>query len=99
MGRSEAQKLEDFVLTTCFILRLFIFILLGAQVDFALIGQYWLGGRRCRRGIDAGRASGDGIPVRSARSPRALELREMLFMCWTRETGVIPAALAGLLAA
>jgi len=24
-------------------------------------------------------------------------LNEMLFMCWTRETGVIPAALAGLL--
>jgi potassium/hydrogen antiporter len=24
-------------------------------------------------------------------------LQEMLFMCWTRETGVIPAALAGLL--
>ena len=23
--------------------------------------------------------------------------REILFMCWTRETGVIPAALAGLL--
>jgi cell volume regulation protein A len=23
--------------------------------------------------------------------------RELLFMCWTRETGVIPAALAGLL--
>jgi cell volume regulation protein A len=26
-------------------------------------------------------------------------VREMLFMCWTRETGVIPAALAGLLSA
>ena len=24
-------------------------------------------------------------------------LKELLFMCWTRETGVIPAALAGLL--
>jgi len=24
-------------------------------------------------------------------------LREMLFMCWTRETGVIPGALAGML--
>jgi potassium/hydrogen antiporter len=44
MGRNEVQKLEDFVLTTCFILRLFIFMLLGAQVDFALIGQYWLAG-------------------------------------------------------
>ena len=24
-------------------------------------------------------------------------MKEMLFMCWTRETGVIPAALAGML--
>ena len=40
----EAQKLEEYVLTTAFIMRVFIFILLGAQVDFALMGQYWLGG-------------------------------------------------------
>ena len=33
------------------------------------------------------------LPDRRAR----WRLNEMLFMCWTRETGVIPAALAGLL--
>jgi len=33
------------------------------------------------------------VPDRRAR----WSFREMLFMCWTRETGVIPAALAGLL--
>ena len=33
------------------------------------------------------------LPDRRAR----WSLQEMLFMCWTRETGVIPAALAGLL--
>ena len=33
------------------------------------------------------------LPDRRAR----WSLDEMLFMCWTRETGVIPAALAGLL--
>ena len=33
------------------------------------------------------------LPDRRAR----WSFREMLFMCWTRETGVIPAALAGLL--
>ena len=33
MEAGEAQKLEDFVLTTAFIMRLSIFILLGAQVD------------------------------------------------------------------
>jgi cell volume regulation protein A len=33
------------------------------------------------------------LPDRRAR----WSFNEMLFMCWTRETGVIPAALAGLL--
>ncbi len=35
------------------------------------------------------------LPDRRARWSR----NEMLFMCWTRETGVIPAALAGILLA
>jgi cell volume regulation protein A len=26
------------------------------------------------------------------------KMKELIFMCWTRETGVIPAALAGMLA-
>src|SRR5882757_7633971 len=44
MEAGEAQKLDEFVLTTAFIMRLFIFILLGAQVDFTLMGKYGLGG-------------------------------------------------------
>src|SRR5882757_115655 len=44
MEADETQRLEEFVLTTAFIMRLFIFILLGAQVDFALMQKYWLGG-------------------------------------------------------
>src|SRR5712664_3683362 len=40
MEAGEAKKLEDFVTTTAFIMRLFIFILLGAQVDFGLMRQY-----------------------------------------------------------
>ena len=40
MEAGEAQKLDEFVLTTAFIMRIFIFILLGAQVDFGLISRY-----------------------------------------------------------
>ena len=97
MEDGEAQKLDEFILTTAFILRLFIFILLGAQVDFTLMSQYWFGGvavvtvlmlvaRPATVFLCAG-------PDRRARWSFA----ELLFMCWTRETGVIPAALAGLL--
>lgn len=44
MEAGEARKLEEYVLTTAFIMRLFIFILPGAQVDFGLMGQYLVGG-------------------------------------------------------
>jgi len=97
MQPGEAQKLEDYVATTAFIMRLFIFILLGAQVDFALMSQHVVGGvivvaifmlvaRPATVFLCA-------MPDRRAR----WTFNEMVFMCWTRETGVIPAALAGLL--
>src|SRR5438477_3073194 len=97
MEAGEAQKLDDFILTSAFILRLFIFILLGAQVDFTLMSQYWLGGAAVvtvlmliARPATVFLCAG---PDRRAR----WSIQELLFMCWTRETGVIPAALAGLL--
>jgi cell volume regulation protein A len=97
MEPGEAQKLEEYVLTTSFILRLFIFILLGSQVDFGLIGQYWLGGIAVVAVLVLIARPATVFlcawPDRRAR----WSFREMLFMCWTRETGVIPAALAGLL--
>jgi cell volume regulation protein A len=97
MAEAEAQKLDDYVMTTAFIMRLFIFILLGAQVDFHLMAQYWFGGvivvvifMLVARPLTVFLCA---LPDRRAR----WSLQEMLFMCWTRETGVIPAALAGLL--
>ena len=97
MEPDEAQKLDEFVLTTAFIMRLFIFILLGAQVDFDLMRQHWIGGvlvvavlMLVARPITVFLCA---WPDRRARWSFA----ELLFMCWTRETGVIPAALAGLL--
>jgi cell volume regulation protein A len=97
MDRDEAQKLDEFVLTTAFIMRLFIFILLGAQVDFHLIGQYWLGGVAV---VTVLMLVARPVTVFLCAWPDARarwSFEEMLFMCWTRETGVIPAALAGLL--
>jgi cell volume regulation protein A len=97
MASSEARKLEEYVTITSFVIRLFIFILLGAQIDFGLMGRYLVGGiivvtilmlvvRPLTVFVCA-------LPDRQAQ----WSFNEMLFMCWTRETGVIPAALAGLL--
>lgn len=93
----EGHQLEDFIMTTALIMRMFIFILLGTQVDFALMNQYlWLGVgvvtvfMLVARPITVFLCA---LPDRRAK----WNLREMLFMCWTRETGVIPGALAGML--
>jgi cell volume regulation protein A len=97
MEPGEARKLDEYVSTTAFIMRLFIFILVGAQVDFGLMSQYLWGGvivvtilMLVARPITVFVCA---LPDRRAR----WSVREMLFMCWTRETGVIPGALAGLL--
>ena len=97
MEPGEAQKLDDFVTTTAFVMRLFIFVLLGSQVDFGLIRQHLVGGivvvavlMLVARPITVFACA---LPDRRA----CWSFGEMLFMCWTRETGVIPAALAGLL--
>jgi cell volume regulation protein A len=97
MADDEVRKLDDFVMTTAFIMRLFIFILLGAQVDFALMGQYWFGGVIV---VTVLMLVARPLTVFICAGPdrRAIwSIQELLFMCWTRETGVIPAALAGLL--
>jgi cell volume regulation protein A len=97
MEPGEAQKLDEFVMTTSFIMRLFIFLLLGSQVDFGLMRQFLVGGivvvaifMFVARPVTVFLCA---LPDRRAR----WSFEEMLFMCWTRETGVIPAALAGLL--
>ena len=97
MEHQEEAKLEDFILTTSLIMRIFIFVLLGSQVDFSLLKQFFwpalgvvlmfmLIARPLVVFICA------GIDRRAKWT-----LQELLFMCWTRETGVIPGALAGML--
>jgi potassium/hydrogen antiporter len=97
MEEGEQDKLNDFVLTTALIMRMFIFILLGAQVDFALMNKYLVGGiavvavfMLVARPVTVFICA---LPDRRAK----WTFKELLFMCWTRETGVIPGALAGLL--
>jgi cell volume regulation protein A len=96
-SNAESHQLEDFVMTTALIMRMFIFILLGTQVDFALMNQYlWAGVAvvvvfmLVARPVTVFLCA---LPDRRAK----WHFKEMLFMCWTRETGVIPGALAGML--
>ena len=97
MEAGEEAKLEDFILTTSLIMRIFIFVLLGSQVNFALLNQYLYPAlgvvavfMLVARPIVVFACA---LPDRRAK----WTLQELLFMCWTRETGVIPGALAGML--
>jgi cell volume regulation protein A len=93
----EQESMEDFIGTTALIMRMFIFILLGSQVDFALLKQYWVAGvltvlvfMFIARPLTVFLCA--GLDQRAKWS-----FKELIFMSWTRETGVIPAALAGML--
>ena len=97
MEVGEEAKLVDFILTTSLIMRIFIFVLLGSQVNFALLSQYfWPALGVVAVFMLIGRplvVFACALPDRRAK----WTLQELLLMCWTRETGVIPGALAGML--
>lgn len=91
------ERLNEFIQVTALASRMVIFILLGSQVDLTLVGQYL--------GVGLGLMA---IFILIARPltvlcsalpdrPAKWSWQEIVFICWTRETGVIPTALAGLL--
>ena len=97
METLEEQQLGHFVHSTALFMRLLIFMLLGSQVSFGLMAKYWLPGLSLMVVLIfiARPATVFFCTVVDRRAKWSFN--EMLFMCWTRETGVIPAALAGML--
>lgn len=97
MEGKEEERMEEYVVTTSLIMRMFIFVLLGSQVNFDLMGKYLLPGLAIVAVFmliaRPATVFACALPDRRAK----WQLKEMLFMCWTRETGVIPGALAGML--
>jgi cell volume regulation protein A len=95
-GRA-AHHLEEFKATGALVLRLLIFMLLGTQVNFTLMSQVALPAALLVL-VFMFIARPLAVFICAAPDRRAKwSIAELVFMCWTRETGVIPAALAGLL--
>jgi cell volume regulation protein A len=99
MPRGDRGRFDDFVGTTSLISRMFIFIVLGSQVKLELITRYWWQGlvvvvvlMFVARPLTVLLST---APDRRAR----WTWRELSFVAWTRETGVIPGALASILVA
>ncbi|MFD0824522.1 cation:proton antiporter [Neobacillus sp. M.A.Huq-85] len=85
--------------TLTLIMRTLIFMLLGTQVDFHTLGQFWLQGilvvlvfMFIARPLAVLLCT---LPDRKAK----WKWNEIVFMFWVRETGVIPAALSGMIVA
>ena len=95
---TEAQEThEKFKEVTISIIRMLIFMLLGAGMNFAIISEYWSGALIVILAfVFIARPVSVLLTVPLDRKAK-WNVREMLYLCWTRETGVIPAALAGML--
>ncbi len=89
----------EFSETLTLIMRTLIFMLLGTQVDFGVLGQFWIQGilivivfMFVARPLAVLLCT---LPDRKAK----WKWNEIVFMFWVRETGVIPAALSGMIVA
>ncbi|MGP7817297.1 cation:proton antiporter [Niallia sp. 01092] len=85
--------------TLTLLLRTLIFMLLGTQVDFNVLSQFWMQGilivfifMFVARPLTVLLCT---LPDRNAK----WSWKEIVFMFWVRETGVIPAALSGMIVA
>lgn len=98
MHSDHEREMKDFARNLADIVTLFVFIVLGANLPFAAMWDQ-LGPALAvlavlilvARPIVVGLCT---LPDRRARWTRG----EVAFLCWSRETGVVPAALVGVLA-
>lgn len=91
------RRMHHFLDTVSLLMRLMVFVLLGLQIKFDMLGKYfWPALAVVAVFIFVARPL--AVLVSSSFDRRAKWTRpELIFMCWSRETGVIPAALAGLI--
>jgi cell volume regulation protein A len=97
-NQPHAQEVRQFAFNLADIVTLIVFMVLGANIPFSELGANLLAAvavlatlMLVARPIVVLTCA---MPDRGARWTR----NELLFLCWTRETGVVPAALVGVLA-
>jgi potassium/hydrogen antiporter len=98
MHSSHEQEMRLFAFNAADLVTLFIFVVLGANIPFDALGENLLPSLAVlatlllvARPLTVFACA---LPDRAAKWTRA----ELTFLCWTRETGVVPAALVGVLA-
>ena len=97
MAKENLSLHVNFKDTFISLLRIMIFITLGTQIDFVLLGQYWVQALIIiLLFMFIARPVSVFISVMFDKKAE-WKLNELLYLMWTRETGVIPAALAGMI--
>jgi potassium/hydrogen antiporter len=98
MHSEHEREMRAFAFNAADLVTLFVFVMLGANIPFGEVADNFLPAfavlavlMLVARPLTVFACT---LPDRSA----AWTMRERVFMCWTRETGVVPAALVGVLA-
>jgi potassium/hydrogen antiporter len=98
MHSEHEREMRQFAFNIADLTTLFVFVVLGANIPFDELGHNLLPAIAVlavlilvARPLTVFACA---LPDRNARWSRS----ELVFMCWTRETGVVPAALVGVLA-
>jgi potassium/hydrogen antiporter len=98
MHSHHEEELEIVARTLSELVTIFVFLVVGAALPFSTLADHWAPALAVvavlvlvARPITVFACT---LPDRAARWTRS----ELAFMCWTRETGVVPAALVGVLA-
>jgi len=98
MHSDHEQEMRQFAFNLADLVTLIVFVVLGANIPFEALGENLLPSLAVLATLllvaRPLTVLACAVPDRSARWTRA----ELTFLCWTRETGVVPAALVGVLA-
>ena len=98
MHSRHERELRQFAFSVADLVTLFVFVVLGANIPFDTLGDYFLPALAV---IGALLFLARPVTVLACVLPDrrgAWTRPELGFLCWTRETGVVPAALVGVLA-
>jgi len=98
MHSQHEQEMRQFAFNLADLVTLFVFVVLGANIPFAALGDNLLPSLAVLATLllvaRPLTVLACAVPDRAAGWTR----QELVFLCWTRETGVVPAALVGVLA-
>ncbi|MDP8214155.1 MAG: sodium:proton antiporter [Candidatus Euphemobacter frigidus] len=96
--RKKGLNLEIFSMDLAVICRMMIFVILGSQIDFLAVREYLLPGLVLMAVFIFISRPAVVFLFFGLDRKKGWTIKEKLFLSWVRETGVMPAALAGALA-